>query len=140
MVDKQGSVNYMRNNQKGIVLVVDDEAAFCAVICEILEANGYEPHYTLTAAEALQVLEHLHPDIILSDVMMPDMDGLSFVSHLRAHPKWAHIPIIVISAKTSTEDRRLALEAGANQFLAKPFSANDLENLIEATIKANQQI
>jgi CheY-like chemotaxis protein len=125
---------------KGTVLVVDDEQAFCDVMCEILEASGYDPHYTLTAAEALQWLRRFDPDIILSDVMMPDMDGLSFVSHLRVQPKWAHIPIIIVSAKTSSEDRRRALEVGATEFLAKPFSAKDLENFIDDAIGSNHRI
>ncbi len=121
-------------SHRGNVLVVDDEPAFCDVVCEILQAIGYQAQYALNASEALRLLPHFIPDVILTDVMMPDMDGLSFIRHLRAQAQWRSTPIVIISAKSSTEDRHQALESGANDFLAKPFSAQDLEDLVERTL------
>ena len=115
---------------KGVIFVVDDEQSFCHVVCEILEAIGYDPHYALDATEALGMLPQVKPDLILSDVMMPDMDGLSFVRHLREQPSWNAVPVVIVSAKATAEDRRNALESGASDFLAKPFSSHDLEELI----------
>jgi len=114
----------------GVILVVDDERAFCDVVCEILETIGYVAHHTLNATQALEKLPQIQPDVILTDVMMPDMDGLSFVRHLRQQHQWHSTPVVIISAKATAEDRRLALESGANEFLAKPFTAQDLEVLI----------
>ena len=114
----------------GVILVVDDERSFCYVVCEILEAIGYIAHHTPNAIQALEKLPQLQPDVILTDVMMPEMDGLSFVRHLRQQQRWSTTPIVIISAKATPEDQRLALESGASDFLAKPFSAQDLEALI----------
>jgi CheY-like chemotaxis protein len=116
---------------KGVILVVDDERAFCDVVCEILEAIGYLAYFALDAAQALHKLPQVKPDMVLTDVMMPDMDGLSFVRYIREQPSWASTPVVIISAKATQEDRRKALESGANEFLAKPFSSYDLEELIE---------
>lgn len=121
--------NSMTSDQ-AYVLVVDDEPAFCDVVCEILEAIGYRAQYALNASEALAMLSRFRPDLILTDVMMPDMDGLSFIRHLRAQDQWRSTPIVIISAKSSIEDRHKALESGANDFLGKPFSAQDLEDLV----------
>jgi CheY-like chemotaxis protein len=116
---------------RGVILVVDDERAFCDVVCEILEAIGYKARFALNANQALELLPHLMPQVILTDVMMPDMDGLSFVRHLRKQPHWKTIPIVIISAKATPDDRQNAFASGANAFLPKPFSANDLETLME---------
>ena len=121
---------------RGVILVVDDEQAFCDVVCEILEAIGYSAHYALNAEQALNVLPKVMPDVILTDVMMPDMDGLSFVRFLRQQPQWGGTAIIIISAKATPDDQREALDSGANQFLAKPFSSYDLEALIEEILHA----
>jgi len=118
-------------SHKGSVLVVDDEPAFCDVVCEILEAMGYQARFALNASEALVMLSFYSPDVILTDVMMPDIDGLSFIRHLRSQAQWRSTPVVIISAKSSQEDRRQALESGANDFLGKPFSAQDLEDLVE---------
>ena len=71
------------NLNRGDILVIDDERAFCDVVCEILEAIGYQARYALNAAQALDHLSQFTPHLVLTDVMMPDMDGLSLVRHLR---------------------------------------------------------
>lgn len=114
-----------------LILVVDDEMAFCNVVCEILNELGYEARYALNARQALEVLNHAAPDLILADVMMPDMDGLSFVRNLRQQPQWVATPMAIVSAKATSEDRQAALDSGATAFLAKPFSAQDLEVLVK---------
>lgn len=126
------------HNGMGVILVIDDERAFCDVVCEILETIGYVAHHTLNATKALEKLPQIQPDVILTDVMMPDMDGLSFVRHLRQQHQWRSTPVVIISAKATQEDRRLALESGANEFLAKPFSAQDLEVLIADILNHSQ--
>ena len=117
-----------------VILVVDDEPAFCDVVCEILQAAGYKAFSALNAALALELLEDIRPNVILSDVMMPDMDGLSFVRHLRQQPQFESIPIVIVSAKATPDDRETALAAGADVFLEKPFSSNDLQTIIETLL------
>ena len=116
------------------ILVVDDEPAFCDVVCEILQMFGFEAHQALSAGHALEVLETLVPDLILTDIMMPGIDGLSLLRRLRARPSWSGIPTVVVSAMGSDQDMLAAEQAGADGFLAKPFSAEDLRRMVHRFI------
>jgi len=109
------------------VLVVDDETAFCDVVCEILIASGYIATSVNGVPDARERLLRERPDIILSDIMMPGIDGLQFIRELRQDPRFMQIPVVVVSAKASRSDRQAAFAAGASAFLPKPFSANELE-------------
>ncbi len=112
------------------VLVVDDEPTFCSVMGDILHVLGCTVHCAYSAAEALDALETVTPHLILTDVMMPDSDGLSLLRRLRSEPRWAHIPAIVVSAKAMREDAVEARRAGADGWLPKPFSIKDLRDAI----------
>ncbi|MGH2606273.1 MAG: response regulator [Anaerolineales bacterium] len=112
------------------VLVVDDEPTFCSVMGDILHVLGCTVHCAYSAAEALETLETVTPHLILTDVMMPDSDGLSLLRRLRSEPKWSHIPAIVVSAKAMREDAIEARSAGADGWLPKPFSIRDLRAAI----------
>jgi CheY-like chemotaxis protein len=113
------------------ILIVDDETAYCEVLAEILESSGYRVFTAARAKEALDVLE-AHPiDLIMTDVMMPEIDGLTFIRLIRESQKYAHIPVLVVSAKLGYEDQADAVGAGANGFLAKPFTTNELEGTIQ---------
>lgn len=113
------------------VLVVDDEPTFCSVMGDILHVLGCTVRCAYSAAEALEMLETLTPHLILTDVMMPDTDGLSLLRRLRSEPKWSHIPAIVVSAKAMREDAVEARRAGADGWLPKPFSIRDLRAAIQ---------
>lgn len=112
------------------VLVVDDEPAFCTVVCEILRTYGFTAYPALNARQAIALLGDLTPDLILTDVMMPDVDGLSMIRRLRSHPELSEIPTIVLSAKSEPEDLHAAFEAGADACLPKPFTAQELHDLV----------
>ena len=107
------------------VLIVDDDHHFRALICEYLDT-----FYTVEAAEngrkGLEKARTHPPDIIISDVLMPEMDGLEFCDAVRADPKLDHIPFIMLTAKASIESRIEGLEQGADDYLAKPFNPNEL--------------
>jgi CheY-like chemotaxis protein len=111
----------------GTILVIDDEPALRSVLCTMLEVFGYSVVEAGSATFALALLEEIKPDLILTDVMMPDMDGLTLIRRVRSEPTRSDVPILVISAKTTTDDRMAAEMAGATGFLAKPFSATDLK-------------
>ena len=111
----------------GTILVIDDEPALRSVLCTMLEVFGFSVVEAGSATFALKLLEEIKPDLILTDVMMPDMDGLTLIRRLRETPAWSEIPALVISAKTTPDDRMAAELAGASGFLAKPFSAADLK-------------
>jgi len=112
------------------VLVVDDEPAFCFAISEILRLRGHSVEQAHNVSEALVILTGLTPDLILTDIMMPDSDGLSFIRHLRSRPAWAKIPAIAVTAKALQKDRDAARAAGADGYLVKPFSAQELHTVI----------
>jgi len=112
------------------VLVVDDEPDFCQVIKEILRIDGMLVSEAHNVDQALAALALQAPDLVLTDVMMPDIDGLEFVRSLRSEPLWSKIPAVVVSARVLEEDREAALQAGANAFLPKPFSARELRETI----------
>jgi DNA-binding response OmpR family regulator len=114
------------NEDRGVVLVVDDERAFCAVVCDILDTIGYSSYAAYSVAEAMAFIEKTAPILILTDIMMPDVEGLSLVTTLRSSDHNASIPIIVVSAKATADDRAEAMLSGADDFLVKPFSSRVL--------------
>jgi CheY-like chemotaxis protein len=116
-----------QSQSSGTILVIDDEPALRSVLCTMLEVFGYRVIEAGSAMFALSVLDEIKPDLILTDVMMPDMDGLTLIRRLRSEPAWAGIPALVISAKTTMDDKMAAETAGASGFLSKPFSATDLK-------------
>lgn len=112
------------------VLVVDDEPDFCQVVKEILSIDGMHVSEAHSVIQALAALASQVPDLVLTDVMMPDIDGLDLVRSLRSEPSWSDIPAVVVSARVLDEDRAAALMAGANAFLPKPFTARELRETI----------
>jgi CheY-like chemotaxis protein len=111
---------------KPIILIVDDERPYVDLLGELLEKHGLEAHTAYDAGDALFRIRATKPDLILMDLKMPQIDGLSLIDRLRSNQEWHKIPIVVVSARTGREDQQAALEAGANKFLTKPFSSADL--------------
>lgn len=120
-----------RQGRSLTVLVVDDEPAFCFAMAEILGLSGHTVKQAHSVSEALGILTCLTPDLILTDIMMPGSDGLSFIRHLRSRSAWAEIPTIAVSAKALIQDREAARAAGADAYIAKPFSAQELQAAIQ---------
>ncbi|MCK4741706.1 MAG: response regulator [Anaerolineales bacterium] len=120
----------MNNEPAGTILVIDDEQPFCEVVAEILTTFGYPVRTAFNAAQALDVLGSVTPILIILDIMMPDVDGLTLVRRFRADPRLSKIPVIMSSAKYLKEDRTEAINAGASAYLTKPFSAAELRSSI----------
>jgi two-component system OmpR family response regulator len=114
---------------KPTVLLIDDEKPYAEIIKSVLESLDIDVLIACDSTEALNFLQQIIPDLILLDVMMPDVDGLTLLRWLREHSE-KDIPIHVVSAKAMTEDREAALSAGADGFLAKPFAIDDLQDLV----------
>ncbi|HEX9242986.1 MAG TPA: response regulator [Anaeromyxobacter sp.] len=106
-----------------LVLVVDDDPDILDAICDILEAEGYRVARARHGGEALERIEAERPALILLDLMMPVMDGVSFAQALRARPAVSDLPIVVISADGN---RQRAAPVGAAGYLAKPFDIDSL--------------
>lgn len=112
------------------ILIVDDEPCFREVVGDILTAEG---HRILTASnveEAFLAIQREKPDVVLTDQMMPYVDGLTFIQCLRDNPDWADIRVIVVSAKAQPDDIHRARQAGADDYLIKPFSADELRGIL----------
>lgn len=119
------------------VLVIDDERGFCDVVSVILESQGYEVQQAYEANDAFGLLTETVPDLILTDLMMPEVDGLSLIRRLRETPSWAQIPVVMISAHSEPEIQESAREAGASGFIAKPFSATELRTTVRSYFLEN---
>ena len=107
------------------ILVVEDNADVAAYIGSVLEPT-YEVIYAADGEQGLAKAEELVPDVILTDVMMPAMDGLELCRRIRANLVTDHIPVIVITARVTDDDRLQGFEAGADAYLTKPFRADEL--------------
>jgi CheY-like chemotaxis protein len=119
------------------VVVIDDEPAFCFAISEILRIAGFEVRLAHNARDGFELLREEVPDLILTDVMMPDTDGLTLLRRLRAEPSTASVPTIAVSAKAASADVAAARAAGADAYLSKPFSAKDLQEAIRPFMNGN---
>lgn len=111
------------------VLVVEDSSSMRAYLATIIESGAVEDLDIVEAAsgfEALKTLPHHKFDAILTDINMPDINGLELVSFLKNHPIYKAIPIMVISTESSDEDRKRAANLGAEEYLVKPFQAAEL--------------
>jgi two-component system OmpR family response regulator len=114
------------------VLVVDDELPILAMVTEILKLAGYEVATAATAGEAFVLVEDLAPDVILLDIAMPGMDGLTALQRLRALTP--DIPVVMLTGNTDEEVGRTTLRWGAFDYVRKPFSAAHLEKVVAAAV------
>lgn len=105
------------------VLIIDDELQIRRFLRISLEANGYHIHETATGQDALVKAAQIRPDIVILDMGLPDMDGLNVLKRLR---EWTQTPVIILSVRDSDRDKVAALDAGADDYLTKPFSVNEL--------------
>src|SRR6266581_6547518 len=108
--------------QRRKVLVVDDDPAMCLMVRATLEGAGFLVRDANGGGEALSVFETLHPDIVLLDVMMPDMNGFATCQALRRLPGGAHIPIVMLTGLDDSESIEKAYSVGATDFVTKPIA------------------
>lgn len=113
------------------VMIIDDEKAYADATGNLLEASGFAVHIAHDAAEAMELLESVTPDLLLVDVMMPEVDGLTLIRKIKSDPALLRTPFVVISALGMAQDRSSAWTAGADAFLAKPFRYQELMDVID---------
>ena len=114
------------------VLVVDDEKAIRRYLRTSLTALGYEVLEAANGNEALQATMTAHPDILVLDLGLPDMDGVEVVRHIR---EWSNVPILILSVRDREDDKVVALDAGADDYLTKPFGIKELLARIRVAIR-----
>jgi len=114
------------------VLVVDDEPQLTRALAINLRARHYEVDVAADGRAALDLAAHRHPDVVLLDLGLPDLDGVEVIRGLRG---WTQIPIIVLSARQDSEDKVEALDAGADDYVTKPFGMDELLARLRAAVR-----
>ena len=124
-----GTITVVKNREDGNdveetnILVVDDEKEIADLLEIYLISDGFQVLKAYSAKEGLRILEEKKIDLVLRDVMMPDMDGIDVIRKIRG---WSNVPILVVSARSDDTDKVSALDAGADDYLTKPFSVEEL--------------
>lgn len=117
------------------ILLLEDDEDMLLTLGEALEMEGHTVTYGRSGTDGLSLLSQTLPELVISDLRMPDMDGLGFIREVRQQVRWAKLPIIIMSGSASDQDR--ALEAGASDFLVKPFHFPELESALERIRMSN---
>ncbi|MFX1328362.1 MAG: response regulator [Promethearchaeota archaeon] len=124
------------------VFLVEDDVTFVGNFKIFLEMNNYNLISALNGKEALDVLSNLQkpPDIIISDILMPEMDGYDFYMKASENSEWSRIPFFFLSGKTEPADVRFGKTLGVDDYIAKPFSPKELLEKIKEKIKESREI
>ena len=125
--------NSQKDNKK--LLLIDDDPNLILLVKDYLEFRGYNVVTAENGREALEVLDQNIPDMIICDVMMPEMDGYSLVKHIRQEPQTNTIPVLFLSAKGQSQDRVKGLNEGADVYMVKPFEPEELVAQVESSLK-----
>jgi two-component system KDP operon response regulator KdpE len=117
------------------VLIVDDEAQIRRFLRISLESNGFRVHEATTGAQGLAQAALLRPDAVILDLGLPDEDGLTILKRLR---EWSRVPVVVLSVRDSDTDKVNLLDAGADDYLTKPFSVSELLARLRVALRHSQ--
>ncbi len=119
------------------ILITDDSRTMRTIIRRALRQGGFEPENVFEAEHgkaALDVLEQESVDILFTDINMPEMNGLDLIKAVRANEKWAELPIVVITTESADDFVQQAIAEGANSFLSKPFTPDQVKEKLEGII------
>lgn len=130
--------NPKKENQQ--LLLIDDDPNLILLVKDYLEFRGFEVLTAENGQEALEILEQETPDMIICDVMMPEMDGYAFVEKVRENNRTSWIPVMFLSAKGQSQDRVKGLGTGADVYLVKPFEPEELVAQVESSLKQAQRL
>ena len=119
-------VNLSTDTPSNYILVAEDDSDVALLITTILKNNGYNYVWAKDGMEAMEIADRQLPKLIITDIMMPRMDGLEFIKRIREDEEKSHLPIIVVSARAEDRDRLIGVEAGAEVYLGKPFKSEEL--------------
>jgi len=123
-----------KNNYIGNVLVVDDDPDTLFTINEILESCNCKTYLVKGGKECLAMLEKITPDIILLDIMMPEMDGFQTIANIKTHPRWVNIPVFAVTAKAMLDDKEVILKNGFDDYIPKPINSSMLSFKIKKAL------
>ncbi|MGJ5631771.1 hybrid sensor histidine kinase/response regulator [Nostoc sp. CALU 1950] len=121
------------------ILVIDDQPDNFDVVETLLDGENYQLYYAASGQQALNRLDSFQPDLILLDVMMPDLDGMEVCRRIKADPQWQAVPIIMVTALTDKEDLARCLATGADDFISKPVNGVELRARVHSMLRIKQQ-
>jgi chemotaxis family two-component system response regulator PixH len=116
------------------ILVVEDTPSEMKLISYYLQESGYSVINAVSAKEALERILEKKPDIIITDVVMPEMSGFELCRNLKKHPETEKVPVIICTSKNQEIDRLWAMRQGANAYLTKPFTREELLKVVQSTM------
>lgn len=122
--------------ERPLILAVDDEPANRALLRKLLNHHGYDVVEAFDGPSALRAIAEHDPDLVCLDVMMPGVDGIEVCQRLRRQPEHARLPILLLTALDRPEDKARGLEAGANDFLSKPFDESELSARLRSLLRS----
>jgi signal transduction histidine kinase len=123
-----------------IILVVDDDTVLLEGIADLLRCHHYRVATAPDGITALTLMQQQPPDLVISDIMMPGMDGYQFHEAVRSNPAWAVIPFIFLSARSQPQDIRLGQGIGVDAYITKPFAPQDVVSAVQARLQRAKQI
>ncbi|GGA30867.1 DNA-binding response regulator [Okeania sp. KiyG1] len=127
----------------GKILLVDDEPGLREAVQAYLEDSGFDVNVASNANQGWDILQSYLPDLVITDIMMPQIDGYQFLQKLREDPRFKALPVVFLTAKGMTTDRIQGYQAGCDAYLSKPFDPEELvaivENLLERRVVATSQ-
>ena len=121
------------------ILIVEDDPDIAQLVTRYLDKAGFTTERATSGREALQTITERPPDLVVLDLMLPHMDGLEVCRLLRAHDATSGIPVIMLTARAEESERIVGLELGADDYLAKPFSPNELVARVRALLRRAQR-
>jgi CheY-like chemotaxis protein len=116
------------------VLIIEDEEDAAELFAEMMRVSGFRVLKTSNSAPALAMITAEKPDVIILDLMMPEISGLDILRQMRRDPELANIPVVVVSAKSMPADIKNGMEAGASTYLTKPVGFLDLKEAVERAL------
>jgi len=116
------------------ILIIEDDVDLISIITDILETDGFQVISARNGPTALQLFATEKPDLILSDIMMPDMDGFAVLKAVREHPDGLGVPFLFVSARTERRDLSRARDLGADDYIFKPFGVDELRRAVRAKL------
>jgi DNA-binding response OmpR family regulator len=122
------------------VLIVDDDPWIRRMVGTVMQRRGYVVETAVEGGEGLEKALQFHPDLVITDVMMPGMDGWALVRALRSHPEMALVPVLFLTALNKDEDRILGFRLGADDYLSKPFRFEELDLRVEKALRASDRM
>jgi diguanylate cyclase (GGDEF)-like protein len=126
--------------EPGRILIVDDDEDIRTYLEVALTLGGYEVLQAHDGAEGAQMAAQEQPDLILMDVMMPNLDGIAALQRIRADGRTSHLPVIVLTAKATADDKITGLTQGADDYITKPFDPDELLARVEASLRRSREM